>query len=441
MTDHDDDTDTTTDHGHGTEQRVGADSHEDHTVTPYDVAGDVDYDRVREQFGAAALTDADVDSFPEPVHQLLRRRVFYAGRDVRRFTEAAAAGDRVSVVTGVGPSGPMHLGHVLVFYFARYLQREAGAHVYIPLSDDEKLFGGDLSPRERRQYTRSNLRNLLGVGFDPERTRILVDTVDAEAVYPHAARFAGELTTDAVESAYGRQDRPGRLFYPAVQTTHLLLPQLVDGPHPTLVPVAVDQDPHVRVSRDVAGKDRYDVTKPAALLSKFLPRLDGGGGKMSSSDHDSPESATASDTDTASPTASDDSAGSVAASDDGTAPPIYLDDDRETVERKFQRHAYSGGKSSVEAHRREGGNPAVDVAYRFLHAFFEPDDEEIERIAEQYRDGSLLSGELKQRAADAVATFLERHRERRPDDDVPVAEAVDPYRLRADERARLRNDL
>jgi tryptophanyl-tRNA synthetase len=384
---------------------------DDFTVTPYAVEGEIDYDRLLDQFGAEELTQEDVAAFPEPVHTMLRRRVFYAGRDVDRFTEAAAAGEQVSLVTGVGPSGPMHLGHALVFYFAKHLQEQTGAHVYIPLSDDEKLFGKDLSPAERRRYTRDNVRDILGVGFDPDLTRIVVDTVDADAVYPQAARFAGDLTMGTVEAAYGEQNNPGLAFYPAMQATHLLLPQLVHGPHPTLVPVAVDQDPHVRVCRDLAGKQRYDVSKPATLLMKFLPQLGGDGGKMSSSE------------------------------DGADAPPIYLTDDRETVTEKVTTHAYSGGKSSVEAHRREGGDPDVDVAYRYLHAFFEPDDDEVAAIARQYRDGELLSGELKLKAADAIASFLEAHQARRPAEDVRVAEAVEPYRLREEERAKLANSL
>jgi tryptophanyl-tRNA synthetase len=101
-------------------------------------------------------------------------------------------------------------------------------------------------------------------------------------VYPLASAFAAEITQSTVDAVYGDPENVGLSFYPAVQATHLLLPQLVAGRHPTLVPIAVDQDPHVRVCRDVAATRRYDLDKPAALLSKFLPSL-AGPGKMSSS--------------------------------------------------------------------------------------------------------------------------------------------------------------
>ncbi|WP_224448141.1 tryptophan--tRNA ligase [Haloprofundus salilacus] len=378
----------------------------DFTVTPYSVEGAVDYDRLLDQFGADALTDEQLSDFPQPPHPLLRRGVFYAGRDVERFTSAANRDETVSVVTGRGPSGPMHLGHVLPFYFAKWLQAETGAYVYVPLSDDEKYFAKDLDFEEIHEHTRENLRDLVAVGFDPERTRFVVDTADSDVIYPLAAEFAKDITPATVEATYGDPPNVGLGFYPAVQATHLLLPQLLYGRHPTLVPIAVDQDPHIRVCRDIAGKQRYDVEKPGALLSKFLPRLGGGGGKMSSS---------------------------------GDEPTIYLMDDRETVHEKVSKYAFSGGRADIDEHREKGGDPDADVAYQLLFSFFEEDDETVERLAREYRAGELLSGEMKQYAAGRIADFLEMHQSRRPEGS--IRDAVEPYRLTDAERARLRPDV
>lgn len=376
----------------------------DFTVTPYTVTGDIDYDRLLDQFGADELTDDQIAEFPGPGHPLVRRRVFYAERDVDEFLAAANAGETHSIVTGRGPSGPMHIGHIFPFYFAKYLQDQAGTLVYIPISDDEKYFLKDEPLEGISDHTRENLRDLLAVGFDPERTRIIVDTADADVVYPLATAFANEVTQSTVDSTYGEPENVGLSFYPAVQATHLLLPQLVEGRHSTLVPIAVDQDPHVRVCRDIAAKRRYDVDKPGALLSKFLPSLEGPG-KMSSSDD---------------------------------APSIFLTDDRETVFDKIRTYAYSGGQSSVEAHRERGGNPDVDVAYQFLYYFFEERDERVEQLAREYRNGSLLSGELKELAAEKIADFLETHQERR-EKLGPVTDEFERYRLTDRERRTARS--
>ena len=40
---------------------------------------------------------------------------------------------------------------------------------------------------------------------------------------------------------------------------------------------------------------------------------------------------------------------------------IFLDDDIDSMTKKI-RKAYSGGQSTVEEHRRLGGNPDIDVA-------------------------------------------------------------------------------
>ncbi len=371
------------------------------TVTPYTVEGNVEYDRLLDQFGADRLTPEQKAQFPD--HPLIRRDIFYAQRDVDAFLAAARAGETHSIVTGRGPSGPMHIGHIFPFYFAKYLQDQTGALVYIPLSDDEKYLVKDRTLAEISAYTRANIRDILTVGFDPDRTRLIIDSADADVIYPLAATLSKELTPSTVDATYGKSENVGRSFYPAVQAAHLLLPQLVIGRHPTLVPIAVDQDPHVRICRDIAAKQRYAVDKPGALLSKFLPSLDGPG-KMSSSDD---------------------------------TPSIQLGDDRETVFEKIQAHAYSGGKRSIDAHRTHGGNPDIDVAYQLLFYFFEQSDEQVEHLAQEYRTGSLLSGELKEYAAEQIATFLETHQKRRAQLG-PLSAELPKYRLSADERCDAR---
>jgi tryptophanyl-tRNA synthetase len=171
------------------------------------------------------------------------------------------------------------------------------------------------------------------------------------------------------------------------------------------VPIAVDQDPHVRICRDLAGKERYDVEKPATLLGRFLPGLSGPG-KMSSSN---------------------------------IQKAIRLTDDPETVEEKIMKHAYSGGRESVESHREHGGDPESDVAYQLLFAFFEPDDETVERLAYKYRSGELLSGELKTITTERINEFLADHHSRRPEGD--LKRALAPYRLTEEERERLASDF
>ncbi|OIB55661.1 tryptophan--tRNA ligase [Natrialba sp. SSL1] len=398
QSDHDTNTETEQ-NAVSTEEADSNESTDDFTVTPYAVTGEVDYEKLLERFGADPLTDDQIERFPD--HPLLRRRTFYAGRDVDSYLDAAAAGEPHAVVTGRGPSGPMHLGHILPLYLAKRFQQATGATVYIPLSDDEKYLAKEQSFASIGEHTRENLRDVLAVGFDPERTRIVVDTADADVVYPIAVRLAKHLTPATVEAVYGEQDTVGLQFYPAVQATHLLLPQLVNGRQPTLVPIAIDQDPHVRVCRDVAAKEALPVDKPGALLGRFLPSL-AGPGKMSSS---------------------------------GDAPSIELTADPDTVAEAIHTHAYTGGRATLEEHREQGGDPAVDVPFQYLRFFFEEDDEALESIADAYRAGDLLSGELKELAIERITDFLAAHQRRR-DALGAISDELESYRLTDDERRR-----
>lgn len=358
------------------------------------------YGQLLDEFGAQHITDAHIQQLPEP-HRMLRRRVFYAHRDISTVVDAANSDEELSVITGVGPSGQMHIGHILQFYFAKHLQDTTGARVFIPISGDEKYVVKDeLTMADVRQHTLDNLRDLLAVGLDPEKTRIILDFDDADVIYPVATRFADDITRATAQAVYGAQQNVGQQFYPAVQAAHLLLPQLIHGSHASVVPVAIDQDPHVRLTRDIAGKTRYDTTKPAALLSKFMPGLTDPY-KMSSS---------------------------------GDEPSITLTDDADTVQHKLTKYAYSGGQSTVEQHRSQGGNPAVDVAFLYLKFFFEKDDAQLATLEQRYRDGQLLTGELKQYAAESISQFLRQHQQRRRSIQ-SVSDELAAYRLKPREKA------
>ncbi len=374
-------------------------SSDEFTVTPYAVSGEIDYEKLLDRFGADPLTDEQIDRLPD--HPAIRRRTFYAGRDVDDYLAAAEAGTPHAIVTGRGPSGPLHLGHALPLYLARHFQQVTGATVGIPLSDDEKFLAKSQSFDSIGEHTRDNLRDILAVGFDPDRTRIVVDTADADVLYPIAVRLADHLTPATVDAVYGEQDTVGLQFYPAMQATHLLLPQLIDGPQPTLVPIAIDQDPHVRVCRDIAAKETLPVTKPGALLGRFLPNL-AGPGKMSASDD---------------------------------APSIELTDDPDTVAETIRTHAYTGGRATIDAHREHGGDPTVDVPFQYLRFFFEPSDDRLASIAADYRSGTLLSGELKALAIERITDFLECHQDRR-ESLGPIEDELSPYRLTDAERER-----
>jgi tryptophanyl-tRNA synthetase len=81
-------------------------------------------------------------------------------------------------------------------------------------------------------------------------------------------------------------------------------------------------------------------------------------------------------------------------------------------QKKINQHAFSGGRETLEEHRSLGGNPDIDVAYQYL-TYFEDDDAKIEKIAEEYRAGTLTTGELKKMCIALLQTYVAGYQTRR----------------------------
>ncbi|HLD86723.1 MAG TPA: tryptophan--tRNA ligase, partial [Candidatus Nanoarchaeia archaeon] len=91
---------------------------------------------------------------------------------------------------------------------------------------------------------------------------------------------------------------------------------------------------------------------------------------------------------------------------------IALTDDEKTVKTKVNRYAFSGGRDTMEEHRRLGGVPEIDVAYQWL-TFFEDDDRKLQSIYDDYKSGKMLSGELKAVLIEKLNHFLADHQKKR----------------------------
>ena len=99
-----------------------------------------------------------------------------------------------------------------------------------------------------------------------------------------------------------------------------------------------------------------------------------------------------------------------ASAENGT---IYTTDSPDVVKKKINKHAFSGGQPDIEQHRKLGGNPDIDVSFQYLRIFFEPDDDKLKAVYEDYKSGKLLSGELKAILIEKINSFLAIHQENR----------------------------
>ena len=89
---------------------------------------------------------------------------------------------------------------------------------------------------------------------------------------------------------------------------------------------------------------------------------------------------------------------------------IFLNDSMENIEKKIKA-SFSGGQATIEEHRAKGGNPDIDVAYQYLRYFFEENDNELDKIREEYVSGKLLTGEIKAICVEKATSWMKKHHE------------------------------
>ena len=382
-------------------------------VTPWKVEGFVDYKKLIEKFGCDGIDGLLIKRFEQvtkcKAHTWLRRGIFFSNKDLAKVLDDYESGKQIYLYTGRGPSSEaMHLGHLVPFMFTKYLQDVFQAILIIQMSDDEKYYFKGLTENKSVEHynrlTYENAKDILALGFDINRTFIFSNfkTLGGE-LYQNTVRILNSVTGTRIKATYGLDltNTNGQLCWPSFQCAPAYSNSFPDILHPTgeyseelpdgsksytgehircLVPMAIDQDPYFRMARDFAEKYKNrGYLKPATIHTKFLLSLDGFSSKMSSS---------------------------------GSAPTLFLTDSLSEIRKKIMKHAYSGGKNSLEQHRELGGNLHSDVSYQYL-LYFCDDDTVMKQIAHDYRSGKMLSGEIKALMADYVCNVVRTHQENR----------------------------
>ncbi len=352
---------------------------DDFIVTPWHVEGEIDYDKLIKRFGTQKISPQLIDRIKKTtgdVHFMLRRGVFFSHRDMNVILDEYEKGNKFFLYTGRGPSGHTHIGHLVPWVFAKWLQDKFETNMYFQLTDDEKFFSKqNMTLEETKKYAFENALDFIALGFKPENTKIIIDTENIKTLYPIAAQVAKKINFSNTKAVFGfsNDTNVGMIFYTSMQSA----PCFIED-KPVLIPLGVDQDPHFRITRDVAP--RIGKLKPALIHNIMIPALQGPGGKMS-------------------------------ASDENTT--IYTTDSAEEVKKKINKYAFSGGQPDIEEHRKKGGNPDIDVSYQYLRIFFEQDDNKLKQIYDDYKSGKLLSGELKAILIEKINEFLKTHQEKR----------------------------
>jgi tryptophanyl-tRNA synthetase len=345
----------------------------DAVVNPWEVSGDVDYEKLSKEFGIVPLKELP------PVFEkniLFRRRILDAIKNKKPFV----------MMTGLMPTGKFHIGHMVIAQQMVFYQ-SLGAKIYIAVADLEAYNARGQSLEDSRKIAIEDyIKNYIALGLKPENCEIYFQSERSKnakksnAYYCLQNLLARHATFNEFKAVYG-EITPGKMLSSLLQASDMLHSQLpeFEGPLPVLVPVGVDQDPHLRIARDMSQRIKSpQFIQLSSTYNLFIPGLKGG--KMSSSD-----------------------------------PSSYIapTETPEEIKKKINKYAFSGGRDTLEEHRKLGGNPDIDISFQYLKMLFESDDKKLEKIYKDYKSGKLLSGELKTLLIDKVTKFVKQHQEKR----------------------------
>lgn len=336
----------------------------------------LDYENLIEQFGIKPFSDLlpDVDDPP----LLMKRGIIFGQRDYGRILKAIREKSEFAVISGMMPSGKMHIGHKMIVDQLIWYQ-DHGADIFIPIADMESYSARNMEFEDSRELAiHEYLTNYIALGLDFKKKNIHCYLQSENDVVQNLAYLTGRrVNLNEMKSIYGFSGSTNisHLYVPLVQVADILHPQLDEfgGPKPTVVPVGPDQDPHIRLTRDIAErfKNKFNFIAPSSTYHRFITGLTGD--KMSSS---KPKTA------------------------------IFLSDSPETAEKKV-KSAKTGGRESLDDQKRLGGIPEDCVVYEMLVYHLVKSNQELDEIFHNCKNGTTMCGECKIKAASMMKKFFE----------------------------------
>ena len=213
-----------------------------------------DYRKLFDRFGIETF-DEILGEVPAP-HYLMRRGVIFGHRDYRPIARAMANDDPFAVLSGFMPTGDPHIGHKLVFDEIIWHQQQGG-DAYALIADLEAHSARSLSWEDIDEHARDYVLSLLALGFDPEEGTLYRQSTNRD-VQDLAFELGIEANFSELAAIYDFDGETDVSHMQSVitQMADILYPQL-SGPKPTVIPVGPDQDPHVRLARDLAARVQY----------------------------------------------------------------------------------------------------------------------------------------------------------------------------------------
>ena len=336
----------------------------------------VDYDKLINQFGIEKISDI-IGDIKDP-QRLMKRGVVFGHREFKEINDLINKKEDFAVVTGMMPSGQMHIGHKMVVDQLIWYQKK-GAMLSLPIADLESYAARDMRFEKGKQISvEEYLTNWIALGLDLEKDNVNVYLQSQnKSLFDLEFKASRKTNFSQLHAIYGFDNSTNiaHVQAPLMQVADILLPQIEEfgGPKKVVVPVGVDQDPHIRLTRDIAHRlnEELGFIQPASTYHRFLTGLTGD--KMSSS---KPNTA------------------------------IYLNEEPETAAKKVKT-AKTGGRESLKEQEELGGEVDKCVIYEMLVYHLIDDDKELEKIREECLEGKLRCGDCKARTAELMQKYFE----------------------------------
>lgn len=281
------------------------------------------------------------------------------------------------VLSGIRATGRLHLGNYLGAVKGMLeLQNNPDFKTFYMVADLHAMTT-PYSPEELKKNRREVIIDYLAAGLDPRKSVLFLqaDVPDhAELSYYFAtvttiAKLQHLPTYKDKVKQYPEHNTLALLYYPVLMAADILLYQA------NLVPVGLDQEPHLEVAREIARRmnQQYNLSFPEphrfATSGEYVPSLSGEG-KMSKSVEGSY---------------------------------ITMTDSLDEIRKKVR---------SVPTASEVGGEPTggVKTLFTFLELFAPA---EVEEFRSQFASGSLKYVTLKDRIAEAIFSELRPIQEKR----------------------------
>ena len=438
------------------------------TLTPWEVKGKVDYMAQIRQFGTTPLDGRLIRRWESVTRtkapHYIRRGLVFSHQDIDKILDCVEKGIPVYIYTGRGPSGEsMHLGHLVPFKLARYLQIALNCIVIIQMSDDEKfLFKDGSGPADLdqyRAYSYMNAQDIIACGFDLSKTLIFSNLErNAGSLYFNNVLIMKANSMSAIKSTYGLgeilpesvlstlrreleteeskteidRNQPkidelkgtlkkfsgtsannlGQCVWPAFQSGPAFCTsfrEIFSASVLNALKTKADLPDNVRSSLKKVLKELSSVNNEQSIMCLVPMAIDQAPYfRMARDDASTLKCPKPAVIHSEFLPGLQQSHGKMSTTGDSKNSTLFLNMDPKLIAKTIKSHAFSGGGDTLEEHRMFGGDIRVDICYQYLTYFLE-DDQKLREIAEEYTSGRLETGQLKQITAELVAHEITEH--------------------------------